>query len=157
MLWNISYYHLKWRKMLYLTIFWCFGSTNILWLQSVLGLTVRGPKPKSDISSPKCAQRGGRVTGLGLSLGYPALQYSYRTLTLNSFIWKHFQFSSFCRISEQTLCCTTSGLEALYSHKALQQKKRQNASGVVFRQLECIYQSAICVCRDLEVGPEALH
>ena len=29
MLWNIWYYHLKWREMLYL-ISWCYGSKNIL-------------------------------------------------------------------------------------------------------------------------------
>ena len=77
--------------------------------------------------------RGVSVRACQDGLGYPALQNSYRTLAFNSFIRKHFHFSNFCRISEQTLCCTTSGLEALCSHKGLQQKKRQNASGVVFR------------------------
>ena len=42
MLWNIWCYHLKWREMLYQTISWCYGSKKILWIQSVLGLTVRG-------------------------------------------------------------------------------------------------------------------
>ena len=37
-LWNIWYYHLKWLEMLYLAISWCYGSKNILWIQSVLGL-----------------------------------------------------------------------------------------------------------------------
>ena len=38
MLCNIWCYHLRWREMLLLTISWCYGSINILWIQSVLGL-----------------------------------------------------------------------------------------------------------------------
>ena len=38
MLWNIWYYHLKWREMLDLIIPWCYGSKKNLWIQSVLGL-----------------------------------------------------------------------------------------------------------------------
>ena len=35
MLWNIWYYHLKWREMIYLTISWCYGSKMILWAESL--------------------------------------------------------------------------------------------------------------------------
>ena len=32
MLWNMWYYHLKWKEMLYLANPWCYGSKKILWI-----------------------------------------------------------------------------------------------------------------------------
>ena len=56
--WNIWYYQLRWREMLYLTISWCYGSKSILWIQLVLGC-------QSNVWSPKCT--GGGVNSLGIS------------------------------------------------------------------------------------------
>ena len=69
MLWNIWYYHLKWREMLYLSISWYYGSKKILWIQSVLGLlglflkNVDFGGPKWHLNSQM--YRGGKVTNLG--------------------------------------------------------------------------------------------
>ena len=73
MQWNIWYFYIKWREMLYPTISWCYGSKKILWIQSVLGLLgllggVRGSQIKSwilvdrsDIWIPKCTKGGSPV------------------------------------------------------------------------------------------------